>query len=356
LSDEGLKSKTGDKAYKVFGKYGICFPLKNKENQIVSLYFRSTIDKGHFYLKDRQGLYPSYPKSETKILILTEAIIDAATLLQLPVISDQLSVLACYGVNGFTAEHIEAIKGISHLTEIIFFFDGDEAGKEGIKKIAEQIKPLPMQLKISFVDTPENEDINSSHEGQEKELFTHLLENRKPFSTKAESNTFSFSTEKPKTEEPTLAQPIEKEQDNPLPSIQNSTLQIVNPERLVYENNWLTATVWGGIETDNLSRLKVSLHIQNKESKYKNFRDDVNLYSHSSSQKLIKQIAETLELSTTVVTQTITDFTESLEKYRLELRNKQIKALVPKGHEMTQIEKPPAGASLRLEPFLQTIP
>jgi len=123
------------------------------------------------------------------------------------------------------------------------------------------------------------------------------------------------------------------------------------PERLTYETDALFITVWGGIETDNLSRLKVSLHIQSKESRHKNFRDDVNLYSHSSTQKLIKQLAETLELSTTEVSQTIADFTEQLEKYRLELRSEQIKALVPKGHEMTTTEVRAAQAFLQ-EPNL----
>jgi DNA primase len=44
LLDLGLKARTGDIAYKPFGKLGVCFPLKNKENQIVSLYFRGSLE------------------------------------------------------------------------------------------------------------------------------------------------------------------------------------------------------------------------------------------------------------------------------------------------------------------------
>jgi len=40
LLDLGTKSRTGSKAYKPFGKWGIVFPLKNKKDEIVSLYFR----------------------------------------------------------------------------------------------------------------------------------------------------------------------------------------------------------------------------------------------------------------------------------------------------------------------------
>lgn len=83
LLDKGKQSRTGEKAYQPFGKGGICFALKNRGGKITGLYFRSVTDNKksrHFYLKDRQGLYPNYPKPETLKLILTEAIVDAATL------------------------------------------------------------------------------------------------------------------------------------------------------------------------------------------------------------------------------------------------------------------------------------
>ncbi|UXE67864.1 MAG: toprim domain-containing protein [Chryseotalea sp. WA131a] len=131
-----------DKAYNVFGKWCIVFALKNKSNQVTSLYFRSTINDTdqdpsrqsgkHYYLKDRQGLYPHYPKPETKKLILTEAIIDAATLLQSSEITANYTILSCYGTNGLTEEHQQAIKELEQLGEIIFFFDGDEAGTKAV--------------------------------------------------------------------------------------------------------------------------------------------------------------------------------------------------------------------------------
>lgn len=68
--------------YTPFAKDCIIFPLKDKQNQVVSLYVRSITDSKtakHFYLKDRQGLYPNYPDPDTTKLILTEAVIDAAT-------------------------------------------------------------------------------------------------------------------------------------------------------------------------------------------------------------------------------------------------------------------------------------
>lgn len=65
LIDKGLIGRTGEKAYGVFGKWSICFALRNKENEVTGLYFRSTLkddNAKHFYLKERKGIYPNYPK------------------------------------------------------------------------------------------------------------------------------------------------------------------------------------------------------------------------------------------------------------------------------------------------------
>jgi len=118
LSPWGTNTREGGQAYRPFGKYAIVFALRNEMNQVVSLYFRSTVndqDQRHFYLRDRQGLYPGYPEAQTTRLILTESIIDAATLLQVPAITNIYSILALYGTNGLTQEHITAIMGLVQL-------------------------------------------------------------------------------------------------------------------------------------------------------------------------------------------------------------------------------------------------
>lgn len=117
--------------YTAFAKDCIIFPLKDKTGNIVSLYGRSiastssaTAPGKHYYLKDRCGLYPSYPNPNTTKLILTEAIIDTASLLQMPEITAEYETLSCFGTNGLTEEHKAAIKELQRLEEIIFFFDG----------------------------------------------------------------------------------------------------------------------------------------------------------------------------------------------------------------------------------------
>ena len=180
LIDKGNKGRTGETAYTVFGKWCIVFALRNRENKVVSLYFRSTLNEKeskHFYLKNRQGLYPNYPNVNTKKLILTESIIDGASLLQVNQIAENYSLLACYGTNGLTEEHIKAIKELKQLEEIIFAFDNDTAGKEAITKYASLLLEEVPTIKISVLE-PINKDINETLQLHNEAIFIELLDKR----------------------------------------------------------------------------------------------------------------------------------------------------------------------------------
>ena len=343
------RTPNGNKqVYTAFANNCIIFPLKNKQNEIVSIYGRSILDNNkskHYYLKSRSGLYPGYlscpgTRPITRRLILTEAIIDASTLQQFKVQGSkfkEFEILALYGTNGMTAEHIETIKNAKGLKEIIFFFDGDTAGRTAIEKYSKELNELLPNISLSEVETPGGEDVNSLHQMYEsEEYFLELLDNRKPIT--AEIETLFLSTEKS----------VEKEKPKKIkPTTQESLLDTENPEQIIFESTELKITIWGGIEKENLSRLKISMHIKSKENKYRSFRDDINLYSHSSTQKLIQNIAETLEISSTIANKTITELTEKLEEYRIKERTAQIQAALPKQYEMTQEEKEQATKFLK---------
>jgi len=273
----------------------IIFPLLDKSGNIASLYGRHT-EKGHHYLEgEHKGLYPNYPNAETTKLILTEAIIDAATLLQLPKITKDFAILAFYGTNGFTDEHRAAIAELKELKEVILFFDGDEAGTDAIKEIAAELKQINERLILSVVETPESEDVNSLAQGHENEIFTYLIDNRQPF---------SFSSE-----------PLSNEKEKPLAQPITSGLK-VTPDYIRYETGQLTITLWGGIEIHTVNRLRTTLHIQLKANEYLSFRDTADLYSHSQTDRLIKQAAEKFEISTSIVNEAITGLTKELEAWR----------------------------------------
>ena len=285
----------------------IVFPLLDKNGNIKSFYGRH-IEKGHHYLEgEHKGLYPKYPGQETTRLILTEAIIDAATLLQIPELTKEYGILALYGTNGFTSEHAEAVKELKELKEIILFFDGDQAGTDATKEIAAELKQLNEKLQISVIDTPEGEDVNSLSIGHEPEIFTHLIDNRQPFDF-AQGMPFSFSTENSSIEKAKpLAQPI------------TSGLK-VTPDYMSYETDHLIIILWGGIEIHTVNRLRATLHIQLKTNEYNSFRDTADLYSHSQTDRLIKQASEKLEISTSITNEAITGLTRELESYRQQKR------------------------------------
>ncbi|MDH6254482.1 DNA primase [Chryseobacterium sp. H1D6B] len=178
LQDKGLiNSRTGEKGYSPFAKWCLCFALRNRKNQVTGMYFRSILNDDkykHYYLKDRKGIYPGYPKSDTKKLILTEAIIDCASLLQMKEISDNYSLISCFGTNGLTEEITEAISQLKELEEIIFCFDNDDAGNKAVKKYAEGFK----NYKVSTVELP-SKDVNETLQLHDESIFIELLKNRK---------------------------------------------------------------------------------------------------------------------------------------------------------------------------------
>ena len=254
LLDLDTKSRMGNPSYKSFGKCGVVFALRNERGNIVSLYFRSILDKKngrHFYLRDRQGLYPGYPESSAERLIITESIIDAATLLEQQSIKSQYEVLALFGTNGLTAEHEKAIKELKQLKEIIFFLNGDEAGEKAVEKYASMLKGEYESMKISKVEVPENEDVNSLLIGHSPDILLHLIETRK------DCNTY-FSIENKSeemNEEATAA--IETK---PVKKPKQKGLDCSNPYNLKYEGKEAKYQI-KGFKITQPDSLKITLNI-----------------------------------------------------------------------------------------------
>ena len=163
----------------------IIYPLKNEQNEIVSFYGRNIGKAGtHYYTANRKGLYPNYPRlrsstdgqasKETQVLILTESIIDATTILKYT----DYQVLALYGTNGFTEEHKKALQQIENLQEVILFFDGDQAGLGANETISKTLNELFRNLSISKINCPQGEDVNSLVISHSPEILEHLISER----------------------------------------------------------------------------------------------------------------------------------------------------------------------------------
>jgi DNA primase len=308
LLDLGLKARTGDTAYKPFGKWGICFPLKNKGNQIVSLYFRSTLDdkaQRHYYLKDRQGLYPHYPNPRAKKLIITESIIDAATLLEQDEILSKYEVLALFGTNGFTDEHSEAIRELTELNEIIFFLNGDEPGIKAVEKYAPMLKSEYPNLKITNVAVPEGEDVNSLLQAHSLEILTHLIETRKEYA-------LLFSSEEKPIEKISTTADEEKTEQAKAEAPQRNSLNTNNPHNIQYSGNEANYFV-KGFKTDQLDSLKVTLQTK---LDYLFYSSKLDLYEHKQLENYAKETAKKLHLNKDTVESDLHHLTNLLEHYR----------------------------------------
>jgi len=347
LIDAGLtNNRTGEKAYKTFGKEAIVFPLKDKEDQIVSLYFRGIEGHcRHFYLKNRQGLYPGYPKPETTKLILTEAIIDAVTLLQVAQIAEDYSVLACYGTNGLTTEHIQAIHNLPNLQEIILFFDGDKAGREAIPRVANQLKTDNITSEISYIETPENEDINSLLQAHAPGIFAHLLKMRKPVAA------LFLLPEKEILPE--------KTENKPLPENTNlahntSILDTPTAHHQVYITPTARYHIHGGLKTGIYDSLKISLRVEHPVTG-KDYRGKVDLYEHKQVQAIARDAAERLCLEAKDIETDMHALTTHLEIYRDHMNDKQVTTPVKPVIEMDSATAQKCGEFLRNPHLLQNI-
>ena len=288
--------------YNVWAKDCILFPLKNAENKIISLYGRSILnneDSRHFYLPNRTGLYPGYPRSTTTKLILTESIIDGASLLQQQAITEQYSILALYGTNGLTDEHQQAIVSLPNLTEIILLLNADEAGKAATQKHYSTLRQLLPEVTITQVVLPDGEDVNSvlqTHD--DPKILIDLIEQR---------TRIYFSTEN------------KGPQITPLPqSYKDNKLITSNPELLIYDNCELRIEVLGGIKITGLDRLKVTLKVQHKERLTQPVWHSLDLYNHGQREQAINTITEVLETATSATSTTLAELTTQLENYRLQ--------------------------------------
>ena len=82
-------------------------------------------------------------------------------------------------------EHRQALKDCPNLQEIIFFFDGDKAGSEGVDKYAKELRDLLPNITISQVDTPKGRRPQQSS-GQPRTRSIRSLDR------KQKTNIFSF--------------------------------------------------------------------------------------------------------------------------------------------------------------------
>jgi DNA primase len=295
----------------------LVFPLQNADNQIVSLYGRSITndsDQRHFYLKGRQGLYPKYPTKNCR-LILTESIIDAASLglsveglrIEEGENTEGYEVLALYGTNGLTDEHLLAIKKAAPV-EIILFLNGDEAGRRATEKHADMLRMTLPKTLLTKVEVLEGHDVNSLLVGHNTLYINELVNNRIPIFVSNENS----NEKKEVNTEPALmgVQPSTLQS-----SILNPNLKTDNPNRLIYAGVSGEYQILGGVRVKESDSLKVSLTVIESSRNAKS-RLKLDLYEDKQVEKAAREIGERLNLRADLVEIDLHKLTDLLETYR----------------------------------------
>jgi hypothetical protein len=93
------------------------------------------------------------------------------------------------------------------------------------------------------------------------------------------------------------------------------SLDITNAEHIAYEYGGIEITVLGGIRLEGLDRMRTTLKIQ---VEHLSIRHNLDLYNDTQVEKLVRKVAEKLEVRTSVITAALTDLTDLLEQYRLD--------------------------------------
>jgi 5S rRNA maturation endonuclease (ribonuclease M5) len=126
----------------------ITFPLFSDGGHVVGFYGRRiTTNSGpaHLYLPGphRGLLNREAAKVYREEVILTESVIDVLSLIAAGI----PNVIPCYGVNGFTEEHLRLLRN-ERVKTVVIAFDGDDAGAQGAGKLKEKFLSQGVAFKI----------------------------------------------------------------------------------------------------------------------------------------------------------------------------------------------------------------
>jgi hypothetical protein len=120
--------------------------------------------------------------------------------------------------------------------------------------------------------------------------------------------------------------------------VQTAAINTNNPDAITYSTEEIRYTILGGIRTEGLDRLRITVKIEVINRKFVHYlnnpelaalaiRQNLDLYNNTQTEKLARLIAERLEVGVTQITKDLADITSQLENYRLQLlEQKQQKA------------------------------
>jgi len=283
------------KAYTCFGSYGIVFPLRNNNNEIVN--FHSTRIKlkqqTRSYL-NKSGVYPKYPSSLSKRLYIVQDVYEASTLIQSGVLENKDEVLA---LNESELSHdiLTAIKSIKTLETIVI------VSKHRDKKIESKIKQIT-DAKISTVILNLNQTVNSVWVNGDEEDVLELLNNYTVESSENRTDIIEYFKDE-----------IEEKKEEVI----KNDLIIHSMNKLTYASNNFKYDVLGDVPK-RFDTMKVTLKIQDTDNRLIS-RERLDLYSQQKIEKFAEKISDSKNINANTIVSDLVKLCELLENHRDEL-------------------------------------
>ncbi|MCF6334294.1 MAG: toprim domain-containing protein, partial [Spirochaetales bacterium] len=211
-------------------------------------------------------------------IILTESVLDALSLIQIGI----ENVIPCYGVNGFTDEHISLL-GDERVKTVVIAFDADIAGRNGSEKLKSKLTSEGFSVKI--IEPPAGKDWNEGLiKGFKKEEITTILH---------QSEVFKMETEV--TEDFTA----KKEGQKYLFTTSGVSYRLL------------------GVKEMFVSTLRVNIRAEKEdETDSSKYLDNVDLYSARSRALFAGQLSHVLNLETVRIEKDLIKIVEYLETER----------------------------------------
>jgi DNA primase catalytic core len=275
----------------------LTFPILDEAGRSVGMYARSIEEKAkcrHLYLPGRHhGVFNRKASSAFGEIILTEGIIDALSLIALGF----ENVQACYGVNGFTEEHLQILKEDRVKTAIVAF-DNDSPGQKASEELAGRLVLEGFSVKRI---SPEAKDWN-------EDLLAGV----------------AASAIKAKIAAAALA----------VPEVRREALDVRRDgSRFQFTIGGVSYRLWGAREIFT-TNLRVSMRA---ECKGECFYDNLDLYSARSRAAYSQNLAALFSLEPRRIEKDLLAILEYLEAER----DKRLSAadVAPTPHELTEEEK-----------------
>jgi hypothetical protein len=123
-------------------------------------------------------------------------------------------------------------------------------------------------------------------------------------------------------------------------------LDTSNSNNYKYETKHLELHILGGIKTNKLESMRITLSIQ-KPKQNNILRHNIDLYNDNQVEKFVRKVAERLEIGTSVVRRTLQDVTKELENYRFLLIEQYEQANKPYYKELSATEEKQAVTFLK---------